>query len=128
MTLEYFVYCADSVGPPENCDQPLASSYEALTIIVNVTYPFDGNSVITEYELQYRILPEQWASVKYNASVSQPFIIKNLIPFTLYEVQVQAVNKYAYENNNTSFSNPVRVRTARAGETNSDLCLTSLFF
>jgi hypothetical protein len=101
-------------GPPENCDQPLASSYEALTIIVNVTYPFDGNSVITEYELQYRILPEQWASVKYNASVSQPFIIKNLIPFTLYEVQVQAVNKYAYENNNTSFSNPVRVRTARA--------------
>ena len=107
---------ADTVGPPQKCDQPLANSYKASIILVNVMCPTDGNSTIMEFEIQYRKASEQWASVKYSASVSQPFIVKDLTSFTWYNVRVRAANKYSYAENNTSFSNPVRVRTAEGGE------------
>ena len=71
---------------------------------VNVSCLNDGKSAIKEFEIQFRKAQGQWTSVKFNASVSQPFIVRDVIPFTSYEVRVRAANKYNYEIGNVSFS------------------------
>ena len=108
--------CWYVVGPPQKCDQPSATNYTAASIALYVRCPSNGNSNITEYEIQYYITAGNWTSVKFNASVSQPFIVKDLIPFTWYEVRVRAANKYSYEKGDVSFSDPVRVRSAEGDQ------------
>ena len=105
----------DTVGPPPKCNQPSATSYKASIITVNVSCP-NGNSAITEFEIQYRKASRQWRSKKFSASFSQPFIVRDLSAFTSYEVRVRAANKYNYEKKNASFSDPITVRTAEGGE------------
>ena len=106
------LFYVGTVGPPQKCNQLWATSYKATSIAVNVICPVDGNSSITEFEVQYHKTAGKWVSVKFDASVSQPFIVRDLIPSTWYEVRVRAANKYSYEKGNVSFSDPVRVRTA----------------
>ena len=110
-----FLY-AGTVGPPQECDRPSANSYKGSNMAVNVSCLNDGSSAITKFEIQYSKASGQWKSVTFNVSVSQPFIVRDLTPFTWYEVRVRAGNKYNYEIGNVSFSDPVRVRTAEGGE------------
>ena len=110
----------DTVGPPPKCNQPSATSYKASSITVNVSCP-NGNSAITEFEIQYRKASGQWRSKKFSASISQSFISQSFIvgdlsAFTSYEVRVRAANKYNYEKNKASFSDLIGVRTAEGGE------------
>ena len=116
--VRYFLssVCWYNVGPPQKCDQPSLTNYTAFSIALYVRCPSNGNPNIIEYEIQYHTTSGNWISVKFNASVSQPFIVKDLIPFTWYEVRVQAANKYSYEKGNVSFSDPVRVRTAEGDQ------------
>ena len=117
--MKYFLssVCWYNVGPPQKCDQPFTIDYTAFSIALYVRCPSNGNSNITEYEIQYHTASGYWTSVKFNASVSQPFIVKDLISFTWYEVRVRAANKYSYEKGDVSFSAPVRVRTAEGDQT-----------
>jgi hypothetical protein len=100
-------------GPPQKCNKPSVFSYEGSTVSVNVSCENDGNSPITEYEIQYNTTPSgDWKSVKFMASTDGPFLVQGLMPFTYYAIRVRAANKYMYEEGNTSFSDPVIVMTS----------------
>ena len=104
------------VGPPQKCDQLSVASYDASSISVNVSCQHDGNSLITEYEIQYNTTPsENWKSVKFNASVYHHFLVQDLMAFTVYAIRVRAANKYMYAEGDVSFSDPVTVKTAEGG-------------
>ena len=106
-----------TVGPPQKCNKPSVVSYEGCTISVNVSCENDGNSVITEYEVQQNTTPSgDWKSVKFGASSDCPFLVQDLMPFTYYDIRVRAANKYKYEEGDVSFSDPVSVKTAEGGK------------
>ena len=106
-----------TVGPPQKCNKPSVVSYEGSTISVNVNCKNDGNSTITEYEVQHNTTPSgDWKSVKFGASSDRPFLVQDLMPFTYYDISVRAANKYMYEEGDVSFSDPMSVKTAEGGK------------
>ena len=54
--------------------------------------------------------------MKFNASVDHRFLVKDLMPFTVYAIRVRAANKYMYEESAVSFSDPVIVKTGVEGK------------
>ena len=103
------------LGPQQKCEQPSFSSNEPSIISVEVSCSSD----VIEYEIQYKYSTTplgDWKSETFDATGDQPFVLRNLVPFTVYAIRVREVHGAIYGERVVAFSDPVTIRTAAKRE------------
>lgn len=85
-----FLFVADVPAPP---DAPTMPQVLATSALVQWQAPFDGNSPITSYHLQYRKVGDQEWRV-FSVDLKQTItVVEDLEPSTSYRFRVAATNE-----------------------------------
>ena len=86
----FFIFTLDAPSPPV---APTTSQVLSTTALVQWRAPFDGNSPIISYRLQYRKLGDQDWSV-FSDSIGQTItVVEDLEPSSSYRFRVSATNE-----------------------------------
>ena len=86
--------------------------------------PVNGNAEVKKYKVLYRFSgsPDVWSAVFITASLT--ITVRDLIPFTTYEIKIAAGNEYGYGPN----SSIIKVQTTEAGTWRSIKCVCKCIF
>lgn len=92
--------------PPKNLR---TNSQQSRTLQLTWTQPFNGNSPIVEYHIQYKIISDTWQSADHLsvAGVQTVINIQNLRPSKSYHIRMSAENKLG----SSEFSEVIQVTT-----------------
>lgn len=86
----FLVFFSDAPSPPA---APSISQVLSTTALVQWRAPFDGNSPIISYRLQYRKLGDQDWSVFSDSIVETITVVEDLEPSSSYRFRVSATNE-----------------------------------